>query len=478
MLETIREYGARALAERGEVAGDPAPARAATSWRWPRRPTRTCARRDQLEWLARLAAERDNLLAALRYAIDTGDADTAVRLGAALAWYWTARGEHGTAVTLLNAAADLPGEARAAARAVCMVVGAVSNAAAGEDFGGLTERLAAAHELDVDGSWSEHPMLGLLEPIAAMLANEEDRAFELLERYRNVEDPWASATRWLLGAMLHENEGHFEEHREHLKQALEAYQEIGERWGLAATLAATGNVRLADGDPEGSVAAYAQAHELMAEITATEDASFTRTRLALAYLRAGDEAKARAELAAARAESERSGSRIGLVSADLVLAELARAAGDRAEARRLVEDALRGAEEVPGGPPQLTSVAYAALGTLDADDGDVDLGRQRVHHAVSLPMADRDMPVMGAVALSAAYVELRAGAYDAAAARFGAALALRGIEERGSPQVDELRRELTAALGAEKLDRIYTENAALPREEALDLLRGSTAADT
>jgi hypothetical protein len=92
---------------------------------------------------------------------------------------------------------------------------------------------------------------------------------------------------------------------------------------------------------------------------------------------------------------------------------------------------------------------------------------------VTLPMADRDMPVMGAVALAAAYVELRAGEPERSALVFGAALALRGTEERGNPQVQLLRRELTAALGADTVDRLYNDGAALPREQAMDLLRGN-----
>ena len=91
-------------------------------------------------------------------------------------------------------------------------------------------------------------------------------------------------------------------------------------------------------------------------------------------------------------------------------------------------------------------------------------------------MADRDMPVMGAAALASAYVELRAGRYEHSARLFGAALALRGTEDRGSTQVDELRRQLAAALGEDGLERLYQDGAALPREQAMDLLRGSADA--
>lgn len=471
MLETLREFGTERLAATGHVAAvKRAHARHFLALAEEADPHLLGP--EQIDWLPRIAAERDNLLAALRFSVDTGDAGTAVRLGAALAWYWTLRGEHSTSATWLNAAADVPGDAPADARALCMVVGVISSAASVHDFSGLRDRMAAARAVYPE-PWSQHPMLGLLEPVAAMITDEEELAYRLLDTMPEPGFAWGRATRHLLAAMLYENDGRFEEHRDSLKLALEAYRDIGERWGLSTTLAALGGLRLADGDVEGSLAAYNEAHRLMSEITATDDASYTRTRLALAYARAGDLDRARAELDTARGEAERSGSGLGLVSTELGLAELARETGDRVEARRLAEKALRGARDIAGGPPQLTAGVLAALAAMDAEDGDPQQGRDRVHEAVTLPGADRDMPVLGGVALAAAFVELRAGAPGRSALLFGAALALRGTEDRGSRQVEQLRRELTDALGAETLHRIYDDGAALPREQAMDLLRGN-----
>jgi ATP/maltotriose-dependent transcriptional regulator MalT len=166
-----------------------------------------------------------------------------------------------------------------------------------------------------------------------------------------------------------------------------------------------------------------------------------------------------------------------LASVHLGLADLARDSGDRAEARRLAENALAVVDSVVGGPPQLLVMVQAFLATLDAEDGDPDAGRHRLRAAVSLPMADRDMPVMGAAALASAYVELNAGRYEQSARLFGAAFALRGTEDRGSTQVDQLRKQLSAALGDDGLERLYQDGATLPREQAMDLLRGSADAD-
>ena len=54
---------------------------------------------DQVRWIEQLTAERDNLLATLRFAVEASDAATGVRLVAALSWYWTLLGRHDEAST-------------------------------------------------------------------------------------------------------------------------------------------------------------------------------------------------------------------------------------------------------------------------------------------------------------------------------------------------------------------------------------------
>ena len=260
------------------------------------------------------------------------------------------------------------------------------------------------------------------------------------------------------------------EHRHGLKEALEAYREVGDRWGTASALYMTGNIRLADCDVEGSVEAYDEARRLMAEITATDDASYTRTRLATAYARAGDIPRARGRAGcgaggrgAVRLSLRPRGRRPGPRGP--------RAPGGRPRgARRLAERTLQRIEHMTGGPDQGRVMAYAMLTTLDAEDGEADRAWLRVRTAASLPGADLDMPVLSALVLAAAFVALCDGDPRLGARLLGAVYALRGTEERGAPEVIRLRRDLTAALGAEELDQLYAEGAALPRDQAIGLL--------
>ena len=90
MLETIREYACERLAERGDEqvvrrrhAGfcRPLAEEAEPALRGPQ----------QLRWLERLDAERDNLRAALNWAAEEGEADIGLRIGAALWRFWQMR---------------------------------------------------------------------------------------------------------------------------------------------------------------------------------------------------------------------------------------------------------------------------------------------------------------------------------------------------------------------------------------------------
>ncbi len=87
MLETIREFGVDRLAERGE-------AEAARERHARGSPTSSTSLPSgstgpgQLHAASRLDAERENILAALRFLGDSGEAATALRLAVELSWYW------------------------------------------------------------------------------------------------------------------------------------------------------------------------------------------------------------------------------------------------------------------------------------------------------------------------------------------------------------------------------------------------------
>lgn len=91
MLETIREYGLECLAASGEAnAVAAAHARYYVGLAEQAEPQLTG--RTQRAWLQRLDLEHDNLRAALRWSLDHGRADLALRLSGSLWRFWLGRG--------------------------------------------------------------------------------------------------------------------------------------------------------------------------------------------------------------------------------------------------------------------------------------------------------------------------------------------------------------------------------------------------
>jgi predicted ATPase len=108
MLGTIKEYAAQRLAEAGE--SDPARnAHLAYFTELGETADPHLRRAEQLEWLATLESEHDNINAAMRGALAAGDAQGAMRLAAAVGWYWWLGGHKAEGNDMIMAATATPG---------------------------------------------------------------------------------------------------------------------------------------------------------------------------------------------------------------------------------------------------------------------------------------------------------------------------------------------------------------------------------
>ena len=90
MLETIREFGVGQLDRSNEV-DTIRRTHAAYFTELAEGPNARFSQADEGRWLDRLDADRDNIRAAISWAIEHGDANLAVRLAAALYWFWAVR---------------------------------------------------------------------------------------------------------------------------------------------------------------------------------------------------------------------------------------------------------------------------------------------------------------------------------------------------------------------------------------------------
>ena len=234
MLGTIREYAADRLAEAGESGRTrQAHLRYFTDLAESAEPH--LFRAEQLAWLARLEADHDNVSAAMRDAIATGQAQAAMRLAAAAGWYWWLSGRRSEGFELLVAATKVPGEVTDEVRAMAYAL-VVNFVAAGRGDGHeAAEWIHQAYRFS-QRAQQGNPLLGLVAPLERML--EAPGGFlSAFEPALDNEDPWVRAlarlqlgkARIVLGQGVRDGEAD-------LELALAEFRALGERWGISFAL--------------------------------------------------------------------------------------------------------------------------------------------------------------------------------------------------------------------------------------------------
>ncbi|MGC4772756.1 BTAD domain-containing putative transcriptional regulator [Micromonospora sp. DT44] len=342
MLETVRAFCAERLAEAGE-ADDLRRAHTAYFLEFAWTASEHLRRSEQLHWLRRLDAERDNLHAALRRATVAGDAADAAGMVAALSFYWWLRGMRGEGARL---AADVLGllgtDAPPGLReeyALCVYNASLSGSGPLDSLG--TQR-SVIRSLDRP---PRQPFLLYLSGISAgPPSGGSEHVKELMRELRRLvgADVWINA----LGAMGSGSaqmwSGRWDQAGTELEVALDGFRQAGDRWGSMITLGALGELAARRDDPEAAGTHMDQAMRLAEELESVVDqADMLRTRGEI-RLRAGDLVGARDDFAAALLLAQRSGAPEFVSAARLGLAQVARLNGDLAEARRLCEAALTG----------------------------------------------------------------------------------------------------------------------------------------
>lgn len=465
MLETIREYAE----EEAERAGELPRLREAHARHYAAlvaEADRRLRGADQLPWLARLRADHDDVLAALRFLGETGDGQLALRTAIGLLWFWALSDGRDEAVTWIRFALGSADEHDPLdlLLASAVVAWADRDAAPADPGGGVDEALALVAAADL----AHRPLLAVAAPIVAFVTGHEDCGTELLARLEHHPDPWAHAMAPFVRAQIAENEGRLDAMREQLEEALRRFRDTGDRWGAAAALSELGSLRMLDGDLAGAEAALEETERLLAELGASPGGGMVLLRRAELHARQGRLERARAlltdALETARGHDHRVLARIHLAT---ILARL----GDRDAARAVREEAVRDVTQDvrarPGDAHERSYVLGLAARLVVDDEGDLARARELLRDAYAATLEARDLPIAGRVGESAALLASRLGRSADAAELLGAAMRLRGTEDPTHPDTAALRHELGAALGAEVLAAGIAAGRALDREAAL-----------
>ncbi|MEV4626872.1 BTAD domain-containing putative transcriptional regulator [Micromonospora sp. NPDC049523] len=475
MLDTVRAYGAERLAEAGEV--DPLHrAHAAYFLELAETADPHLRRSEQLDWLRRLDAERDNLHAALRRTTGAADPAPALRLVAALSFYWWVRGLRGEATVLaeevLRTVGPEPPRGLEEEHTLCLL-----NAA----LGGFTRQQpptgtnAAEWVLRTLGRPPRQPFLLFLSAMASgPPADSTEAMLAMIDEGGLLgSDPWARALTsiglgltWLFG-------GQAEPAEAALARGLAGLRAIGDRWGTVLALATTAELTAARGDHASSLVSLAEALPLAEQLGSTVDISdLLRTR-GNVRIQADDLVGAHTDFVRAGRLARQAGALELAAASRLGLGEIARRRGDLDQARELCEAALA---ECPQG-------WFAAAGTrldllvmlgriAEVTDG-VGAARDFYAQALTSTLVLDSLPPLGEAVDGLVRLDLGGTDPTRAALLLGAVdRVLRDVTVAGAAELTRIADRTRAALGDDAYEPAFVRGTALGRDEALRVLAG------
>jgi predicted ATPase/DNA-binding SARP family transcriptional activator len=481
MLETIRAYCLERLAEADEEDGVRDRmcgyylALAETAEPLLRTP------QAQFCWFDVLAAESGNMHAALRWAIERGDADTALRFCAALTWYWYLRGQCGDYASLVKAALALDAagpqrtdRATVEARATCaaaIAIGANWDMAAASD---PLDAAAAAAAADPSGRPEPHLVM-LCRALVQRFGGHPERGLELLAGYLDSADRWMGASARMQCAVILLGLGRIEEASLGADAALAVFREIGESWSTGMALMLRADLYKIAGDYRGAITALEEvaASGLQLGSAPDKDATWLYSDLAWLRIRAGDYAAAHAVLDLADQNARERGDPGRYLR--LIRAELAWQEGHLAEATRLCEDLLREGASQPASQAPLRALAGARLGVLELEAGDIARGTALLRDALGTATTVGDRPTSAAAVEGLAAAALRIAEAGRAAALLGAADSIRGAVDRSSLDAPGIRAAATEQLGEAAFELAYERGLGMSYDEALSFAHASAA---
>ena len=461
MLEIIRAYGRERLAEAGETE-EIRRRHAAYFLGLAESNQHALLGAGQLDSLRRLAAEQDNLHAAVRGAVAARDAETAAGLVGAIGMYWWLRSlkvEGGDlAIDTLGLVDRLTDAERAglfradAARnrlAMAYAIGGMltfDSERSGLAADWLLKATALGDEIADGGS----PLLQLAEPLRRLVAGDGLTSPGVFDKAVDYPHPWIGGVGRLLRGQVELNVGAVQAAEADFHAAQETLAKVGERWGTAVSLSSLATLAGWRGDYAAAVGFDERALVLLTELESPEDEVQARLNLARDLWLAGgsERERSRAELTLALRDADALGWPEVTANAAYTAGQLARMDGDLEAARAHLE---RGAEIAarPGLPGQLAAVIGSSLGYLAAAAGDLTTARGLHQRALRSALGTGDGPVIAQVVAGLADVALREGDPMRAATLLGASEGLRGTRDRSiSDEVlvaEAVRGALTSA---------------------------------
>jgi predicted ATPase/DNA-binding SARP family transcriptional activator len=460
MLEIIRAYGRERLAEAGE-RDELREAHAQYFTALAEASQDHLLAAEQLDWMRRLSEDQDNLHTAVRQAAAAGDGPAAVRLAAALGWYWWLRSLRIEGTELVAEAVGVPGVAETAdTEHLAVAYGMGALLAAETPHGDLArDWFQQADALAALVPDPDNPLIRLIGPIGALFGGTGTEPGparpEIFDQAVAEPHPWVSVTARILRAHTALNLGQFHAQAEADFLAVARTSALtGDRWSRAAALGGLAMLQAWRGEHAAAAGHYRQAAELAAELGTAEDELQYSMLLARELWLLGQRDQARAELTRAQLGAERLGLPDVVAFACYTTGDLARLDGELDTARAALTRAMQLAR-LPNSARQIRAVVATGLGYLATAEGDLTAARRRHTEAVAAARASADAPVIAMTLTGLADLALHEGDPARAAELLGASCGIRGTTDRSVQDEERVAGQARSVLGGTRYDEAY-----------------------
>ncbi|ADD41337.1 BTAD domain-containing putative transcriptional regulator [Stackebrandtia nassauensis] len=469
MLESVRSFAA----ERLDAAGE----RAAVAERF-RRYFLTLAEetgprlhgREQLAAVAVFDTEYDNLVAALRSAIDASDADTAQRLLSAVIYHWTVFGKvarlYDFTDQVLGFGDELPADARAAFSLLRLL---------NEDAETTVETIRAVEgdrmrqtldECVRTDALRRYPLLMLIALPVASFRGYDDLWESELARGARHPDTWVRAGAAWVETFIRADRGDWAAASRARDVALRGFSDVGDWLGQSMLLVSTAQAAAIEGRHAEALDLYERAIAVDVEL-AWDTEIYHRTMLAAELLRGGDAEAAGLELDEALRRARLGGHRQAEIPILVGYADLHRHNRDFGRADNTMAELAALTKRLS--LPDESAEALGALPRMSIrlSAGDTRGARRLFPGALAAATGMLELP-------SAAELLARLLAAEdaplAAARALGWSQAIRGAFDRGNPELASLTDRLRDRLGDNAFQSAFDEASATPRAEAFTRL--------
>ena len=471
MLETIRAFAGDRLRESGrsdEVRG----AVAAYLTSKMEIAERSMRGPEQSYWLAWTGAERDNLIAAMRWAVDSGNASIAVRLAGALGWFWLLSDAHVEATTWLAQALSIPGDVSDEARALALGHYGINLMIVREEPV-VEDPLGQARALG-----SRHPVVSLSTLLASMFGDAIDKVNAELPALLEHEDPWVRSIGLAMDGLTKVYTGEPELAEEKLLKSLDQFRGIGDQWAIATMTAALAEIRAMRGDHEGAQSMLEEATELAAGLGSTDVETQTYTMLGLMRARSGDLAGGYEALDRARAAIRHTGSRSPQTGSvlDCAYAELARRSGKLTQARDLYRVVVSEMASITAMARELYAMALSGLALTEVGLNNAAEAERLAVQILEVARSSNDRMSMLAAASVFAAAAVDQGDADRAAYLVGLGDSMRGIPDQGNPDMRDIVSASRAQIGDAAFDAAYQRAFGMSFDDASAVLEDGARA--